>query len=81
MYEKGGEECVTYNSLERESTHVYLLNEDFDKPDTRLEEEFDYKVEYNETGVKPPILKCKKGKDGWLIPDLKEFLAKLKKEA
>ncbi len=27
-------------------THVYQLNPDPNKPDTRLEEEFDYKVEY-----------------------------------
>jgi hypothetical protein len=32
-------------------THVYKLNEDPDKPDTRLEEEFDYKVEYAEDQV------------------------------
>lgn len=53
-------------------THVYKLSEDPEKSDTRLDEEFDYKVEYNETGVEPPILKYKRGKDGWLIPKLKK---------
>ena len=45
-------------------THVYELNEDPKKPDTRLEEEFDYKVQYNETGVKPKKIRLEKGKDG-----------------
>jgi hypothetical protein len=68
-YMKGGEEhmlhIIVWNGT---VTHVYLLNEDLDKPDTRLEEEFDYKVEYNETGVKPKSAKIKKGKDGWIKP-------------
>jgi hypothetical protein len=51
-------------------THVYQLNENPDKPDTRLEEEFDYKVEYNDTDIQPPIVECEEGVDGWLIPKL-----------
>jgi hypothetical protein len=70
---KGGEasmlHIIVWNGV---VTHVYKLNEHPNKPDTRLEEEFDYKVEYNDTDIKPPIVKCKQGKDGWLIPILKE---------
>jgi hypothetical protein len=70
---KGGEasmlHIIVWNGV---VTHVYKLNGNPNKPSTRLEEEFDYKVEYNETGVKPKIVKLKKGKDGWLIPILNE---------
>jgi hypothetical protein len=53
-------------------THVYKLNENPDKPGIRLEEEFDYKVEYNESGVEPKIVRLEKGKDGWIISILKK---------
>lgn len=78
---KGGESVLHIIVWNGVVTHVYKLNEDPNKPATRLEEEFDYKVEHNSTSIKPKIVKHKKGKDGWLIPDLKELLAKLEEEA
>jgi hypothetical protein len=52
--------------------YVYKLGTTPDEPVITLQEEFDYKVEYDETGVEPEIVKCKKGANCWLIPKLKK---------
>ena len=51
---------------------VYKLGKTPDEPVISLQEEFDYKVEYEETGVEPEIVKYEKGANGWLIPKLKK---------
>lgn len=53
---KGGEasmlHIIVWNGV---VTHVYKLYENPHTPATRLEEEFDYKVEYHDTRIQPQI--------------------------
>jgi hypothetical protein len=50
-------------------THVYKLNENPNKPDTLLQEEFDYKVEYYpQEEEQTSQLESQKPDNAWLTP-------------